>query len=350
MSLGSLARPGAEGVEMLRTAALLTLAGLAVLAAMRLLADVLVPFTLALFLALLLNPLIDALVRRMRWPRPVAVGVSFAAGAALLAAVALAVVPALASNVAGLDYRAAFAAAAERMAKRMPEPLRDAAAGADLPAHARRAAGLLIPAAGDGLLRLVSTGGLVLVFLLFLLLGRGEKPVAPDSLRGQVERRIQGYIAVTFLISAATGALVGLTLWLLGVPFAWLFGVLAFALNFVPNVGSAVATLLPLPVILLDDSMSTAARAAAIGVPAAIQFVLGNVVAPKLLGDRLQLSPVAVLLGLILLGTIWGLPGLILATPVLATLKIAMDRVPLLRPLADLLGGGSTSHKQTASS
>ena len=257
MSLGSLARPGAEGVEMLRTAALLTLAGLAVLAAMRLLADVLVPFTLALFLALLLNPLIDALVRRMRWPRPVAVGVSFAAGAALLAAIALAVVPALASNVAGLDYPAA----AERMAKRMPEPLRDAAAGADLPAYARRAAGLLIPAAGDGLLRLVSTGGLVLVFLLFLLLGRGEKPVAPDSLRGQVERRIQGYIAVTFLISAATGALVGLTLWLLGVPFAWLFGVLAFALNFVPNVGSAVATLLPLPVILLDDSMSTAARA-----------------------------------------------------------------------------------------
>ena len=349
--LASVAEPGAAGVEMLRTAALLTLAGLAILGAMYLLADVLVPFAFAVFLSLLLNPIVDALVRRLRWPRGVAVGATFLVGAVLLAATLAALVPLV---MGAADRLAAHLAEAgepvDWVIEHAPFELSEAAE-AELRADAAdwrwsRAVGAL-GAAGGGLMRLLSAAGLVAVFLLFLMLERGDRTVPPDSLRGQVERRIQGYIAVTFLISAATGVATGAILWVLGVRLAWVFGALAFVLNFIPNVGSVVATLLPVPMVLFVQDLPLWVQVLAILLPASVQFALGNVVAPKLLGDRLQLSPVAVLLGLIVLGAIWGLPGLVLSTPALATLKIAFERVPLLFPLASLLGGGGFNERQT---
>jgi AI-2 transport protein TqsA len=317
-----------------------------------LLADVLVPFVLAVFLSLLLNPLVDAQVKRLNWPRPVAVGVTFLIGAVVLLATILAMIPVVLGTA---DRLAEYAAGASKepvewLVRVLPfeldeetkQELSEQAAGWSW----RQAIQFLLPAAGaagSGLMHLISVGGLVGVFLLFLLLGRGDKPVPPDSLRGQVERRIQGYIFVTFLISATTGLLTGVTLWALGVQLAWVFGVLAFVLNFIPNIGSVIATLAPVPMILFVQDLPLVQQIAAIGIPAMIQFGLGNVIAPKLLGDRLNLSPVAVLLGLILLGVIWGLPGLVLATPLLATVKIAMERVPLLAPIARFLSGGDTT-------
>lgn len=352
MSLSAVVQPGVAGIEMLRTACLLTLAGLGILAAMYLLAEVLVPFVLAAFLSLLLNPLIDVQVRRMHWPRPVAVGASFTMGVLVLLAVVAVLVPVVVGQVRQFDYLEMYSTGMDRLVAWLPEQVRDeldlAALRAEVRTWGASVLGRLLPAAGEGLVGLMTGGGLVLVFLLFLLLGRGDNPVPPDSLRGQIERRIQSYIAVTFLISAATGLLVGLSLWLLGVRLAWLFGVLAFVLNFIPNIGSAFATLLPLPVVLLDPSLAPWAKVAAFIVPGTIQFLLGNVVAPKMLGDTLQLSPVAVLLGLILLGAIWGLAGMVMSTPMLATVKIVFERVPLLAPLARLLAGEGFAPKPAA--
>ncbi len=354
-TLSAVASPGTDGVDMLRTACLLILAGLAILAGMYLLADVLVPFVLAIFLALLLNPLIDVQVRRMKWPRPVAVGFTFLVGALVLAAIVTALVPTaigavgrVQSNEWGLEQLGTW------VADKLPGNF-TGAERAELSLQIekglpRQIAAWLLPAGGEAM-RLLGSAGLVLVFLLFLLAGRGDRPVPPESMRGQVEQRIQGYLAVTVLISAATGLLVGLTLWMLDVRFAWLFGALAFVLNFIPTVGSAVATLLPMPLVLFDPTIPLWAKAAVFLIPAAIQFALGNVLAPKLLGDRLQLSPVAVMLGLILFGAIWGLPGMVLSTPLLATLKIAFERVPLLTPIADALAGRSlTPTKQATTS
>ena len=341
--LSDVLAPGVAGVEMLRTASLLTLAALGILGAMYLLSDVLVPFVLAAFLSLLLNPLIDVQVRRMQWPRPVAIGVTFLAGALVLLLTLAVFVPIMVGEFQQFDYSDSLEAGLSELVRMMPASMNESIdldrVEAELiawgPGFARR----FLPAAGEGIIALITTGGLVLVFMLFLLLGRGDCPIPPESMRGQIERRIQSYIAVTFLISATTGILVGLTLGLLGVQFAWLFGVLAFVLNFIPNVGSAIATLLPMPVVLLDPSMALWVKVMAFLLPGAIQFLLGNLLAPKLLGDQLQLSPVAVLLGLILLGAIWGLVGMVLSTPILATLKIAFERVPLLSPLARLLSG-----------
>jgi AI-2 transport protein TqsA len=359
-NLAAIADASPAGADMLRTAALLVLAVLALLAAMRLLADVLVPFVLAVFLALLLNPVVDLAVRRFRWPRAVTVGAMFiAATLALLVSLLLLLPLAMDAGQNLPRLTESFGQTLDSTLRTLPleltppadvPPTRDV--GPQLADADRREAIVadakdwiytslrsLLPAAGGSLFALLTNAGLVLVFLLFLLLGRGETPASPDSLRGQIDRRIQGYLAVTFLISAATGLGTGVVLWLLGVPFAWGFALVAFVLNFIPTIGSAIATLLPMPIVLFGSDLSLPAQIAAFVLPAILQFALGNVVAPKVLGDTLQLSPVAVMLGLILLGAIWGLPGLVLATPMLAVLKIAVERVPLLTPVADVLAG-----------
>jgi predicted PurR-regulated permease PerM len=71
-----------------------------------------------------------------------------------------------------------------------------------------------------------------------------------------------------------------------------------------------------------------------------IQFSIGNLVTPKLVGDRLGLSPVVILLSLLLWGTIWGIPGAILSVPIAAIIKIACENFESLKPIAVMIGSG----------
>src|SRR5262249_55621312 len=91
---------------------------------------------------------------------------------------------------------------------------------------------------------LLSTATLVVLFMVFLLIGRATGPVRQGSLLAAIEERITHYILQIVLFSILTGVLVGATLALLGVEFALVFGFLAFLLNFIPNVGAIIATLL----------------------------------------------------------------------------------------------------------
>ena len=80
-------------------------------------------------------------------------------------------------------------------------------------------------------------------------------------------------------------------------------------------------------------------RSLALAVPGAIQVVLGNIIEPKLLGDSLGLHPVAMMLTLIFWGTLWGIPGMLLAAPISSVGCILLERSELTRPLAELLAG-----------
>ena len=131
----------------------------------------------------------------------------------------------------------------------------------------------------------------------------------------------------------------GLTLAVLGVELAWVFGFLAFLLNLVPTVGAIIASLLPLPVILLSPEMSITAKALAIIIPAAIQFIIGSFVQPRVQGNALALHPVVVLLALMFFGMIWGVTGAFLAAPITGVIRIVCGKIPVTRPLADLLAG-----------
>jgi AI-2 transport protein TqsA len=191
----------------------------------------------------------------------------------------------------------------------------------------------------SGIMSVLSNGLLVVIFMIFMLAGKSSPAAAPGSFREQVERGIKQYILTKVLVSATTGILVGLTLQLLGVELAMVFGLLAFLLNFIPSIGSVVSTLLPLPVVLLSPSLSVTEMVLAIAIPGGIQFAVGSVIEPRIMGRSLDLHPVVVLLGLIFFGMIWGIIGMILATPIVAVTRIVLERITLTAPVGRLLAG-----------
>ena len=75
----------------------------------------------------------------------------------------------------------------------------------------------------------------------------------------------------------------------------------------------------------------------------AIQITIGNVITPKVVGDRLGLSPVVILLSLLLWGTIWGIPGALLSVPIASIIKIVCENIQPLRPIAVLMGSGEAA-------
>jgi AI-2 transport protein TqsA len=184
-----------------------------------------------------------------------------------------------------------------------------------------------------------SQGILVLLFVIFLLLGRSAQPKPTEGVVYEIERSVKRYIITKVIVSAVTGVLVFFVLNMLGIPFAIAFGALAFMLNFIPSIGSIIATLLPVPVLLLTRDISTLTFALAIVLPGIIQFTIGNLIEPKVMGDSLDLHPVVILSALIFWGMIWGPIGMLLAAPLTAITKIALSKIELTQPLADALAG-----------
>ena len=154
-----------------------------------------------------------------------------------------------------------------------------------------------------------------------------------------VETRIKQYLVTKILLSAATGLLVGLILLVLGVDLWLIFGLFAFLLNFIPTLGSIIATLLPLPIVMLDPNISSLVAVLAIALPATVQGVIGNVLEPKMMGQSLQLHPIAILMALIVWGMLWGIIGMLLAVPMTASVKIMLERSEVTAPAARLLEG-----------
>jgi AI-2 transport protein TqsA len=180
---------------------------------------------------------------------------------------------------------------------------------------------------------------MVLLLMAFILFGRRSTRLGSTGILREIEQRVQRSISLTVFISTLTGVLVGSTLAILGVEFAAVFGFLAFLLNFIPNIGSIIATALPLPIIFLNPEMTIAAKVLAIAVPSAIQVLIGSLVQPRMLGNSLQLHPVVLLLSLLFFTMIWGVAGAFLATPLTAVIRIVFEKIPATRPLAALLAG-----------
>ncbi len=184
---------------------------------------------------------------------------------------------------------------------------------------------------------------LVALFFVFLVAGtRLKRPQQdrPGSIGHAINDKIARYLGVKFLTSLVTGLLVGIVLALLGVDLAVLFGLLTFLLNFIPSIGSIIATVLPLPVAFLQFGVGWQLLFA-FALPGLIQFTIGNLIEPRIMGESLGLHPVVVLLSLLLWGFLWGIPGMLLAVPITAVLKILFDRSEITAPIARLLEGRS---------
>jgi predicted PurR-regulated permease PerM len=159
----------------------------------------------------------------------------------------------------------------------------------------------------------------------------------PDSFRrySKITREVQSYLLYKTLVSLATGLSVGIWVGLLGLDFPALWGFVAFALNYIPNIGSILAAVPAVGLALLQLGPGRA-LVVALGY-VAINFWWGNLVEPALLGRRLQLSPLVVLVSLIFWGWVWGPIGMLLSVPLTMMLKIVLENSPGLRWLGALL-------------
>ncbi|GEK48974.1 AI-2E family transporter [Halomonas pacifica] len=194
---------------------------------------------------------------------------------------------------------------------------------------------------------------LLVIFMLFEALNAREKfsqalrNPAPSLRRiGEFSLTLKRYLAVKTLISLITGVLAWLLCLVLGVGFPLLWGALAFGLNFIPNIGSVLAAIPPVLLLLLQsDGGLVAALALAAGY-LVINVVMGNLVEPRVMGRALGLSTFVTFLSLVVWGWILGTVGLLLSVLLTMTLKIALESHPDTRWIARLLGPGSSPTRQ----
>ena len=188
---------------------------------------------------------------------------------------------------------------------------------------------------------------LTVVFLLLELAAFGRKLQAAFGIRGGLHGgldrfagSVRRYVAIKTLVSLATGILITLWLSIIGVDFALLWGLLAFLLNFVPNLGSILAAIPAILIALIQSGPFTAILTAAGYL--AVNIILGNFVEPRFMGSGLGLSPLIVFVSLVFWGWIFGPIGMLLSVLLTVTLKMALESSPETRWIALFMGSAES--------
>eukprot|EP01043_Picozoa_sp_COSAG02_P053036 COSAG02_NODE_5804_length_4024_cov_5.645860_2_plen_384_part_00 len=138
---------------------------------------------------------------------------------------------------------------------------------------------------------------------------RAKHAVGELSIMEKIEVMNKNYVLLKSKLSALTGGLVGIILGLLGVKLWFIWALLTFMLNFIPNVGSMLAMVLPIPIIIVDDELEITTKLLAFALPAFVQLYVGNVLEPMVFGKSLNLTALSVLVALVLWSSIWGTPA-----------------------------------------
>lgn len=208
--------------------------------------------------------------------------------------------------------------------------------------------GSFLQAAGGSFVSFLGSSVWVVLFLIFMLAEReglqgrlhnafgkrrAEKIIKVGS---RISLAVEEYLGLKTLISLLVGGLAAITLWLFGVQFALLWGVLTFLLNFIPNIGALIATVPPVLVALFQFGSLGLAMFVA-GVLVSIHLVVGNYLEPKIMGRGLDLSPLVVLFSLVFWGWMWGGVGMLLAVPITAAVKIAMEEYQPTQVVAKMI-------------
>ena len=183
---------------------------------------------------------------------------------------------------------------------------------------------------------LLAAGNMLFRKLIKVVPGPDEKRTASDVLH-QTESIVARYLVVTALINTVQAIAVGLAMWAIGMPDPFMWGLLTFALEFIPYLGGAINVAL-----LLATGFTTFSGTGQILLGPALYLVIttlqNNVISPYAYGDRLKLNPIAVMICVMFWWFIWGIPGVFLSIPIAATLKVLGDQVPSLSAMGELLG------------
>lgn len=198
-----------------------------------------------------------------------------------------------------------------------------------------------------GVSALFTNGFVILLTVIFMLLesknfvNKIEFASAKNGVINHIEiifSQIKEYMVLKALISLFTGLIVWIALLLIGTDYAFLWAVLAFMLNFIPNIGSIIAAV---PAVLLTLVQLGVFSASIVGVLyIAINVIIGSVIEPKVMGKGLGLSTLVVFLSLLFWGWLLGMVGMLLSIPLTIMAKIVLDANKNTKWIAVMLGGG----------
>lgn len=322
----------------LTTISLVVLAGVATAWALAFMRPMLVPLVVAIIVYYLVSPVADLLELKLRFTRWLSTFFVILLVGAVLAAVGLLFITSARGLLGSADvYQVKLLDAATQVSgwlDRMGfEMSRDALVTAVSEIPTTR----VLQTGPKFALALLQNSVLVVLFVIFLLLGRTRQLIRHPVFR-QIDRDIRRYLVLKTLISLATGVCIWVILTAFGIELALVFGVLTFVLNFIPSIGSIFATLLPVPIALVQfDTLGPVI--AIVVLMTLVQLVIGNGIDPLLMGQNLNLSPVTILAALVFWGLIWGVVGMLLAAPLTAILRIVLAQFETTRPFSELLAG-----------
>ncbi len=345
-------QPGTEGkgARFLFTMA----AAVIVIAGLKAAASLILPLLVAVFLAMISLPLLNWLQGK-RVPTALAVPATILAALLVLGGIATAI----GGSIKGFTARAPeYQQRLETMAAELqgwaeahgislPEQIGKSLTDLVDPSQAFN----LIAGTLKGVAGALSNLFLVLLTIVFILseaagfpaklqaaFGHRESSQRFEKIKGEVQR----YLGIKTLVSLTTGVIVVVALWIIGVDFALLWGMLAFLLNYVPTLGSILAAIPPvlLAMVQLGPGQALATALVFVGV----NVGLGNFIEPHFMGRRLGLSTLVVFLSLVFWGWVWGPVGMLLSVPLTMIVKIMLENTADLRWVAVLLGAGGKRH------
>lgn len=298
--------------------------------------SVMVPFVIALFLYYMFVPITDALRRRLKVPHVAAVALSLLGAILVLFLITMTAARSIQTLAQNWEkYEKNVDTAIEKIGELTGS---DATTLSDAWGEVTEAGSVQAWATSvaTSLPAVLANAAIVFVFFGYLISGR--KRSSSPFLR-KVSLTINRYLVIKFTVSLITGLTVWLLLALIGLELAFIFGFCAFALNFVPSVGSMIATLLPIPVAIAQFEITSAQMILVIVLPGAVQFIVGNVIEPTVQGEGLDLHPITVLLALMFWFTIWGVPGALIAAPLTSVIRIFLRQTDWGKGAANLLSG-----------
>ena len=222
--------------------------------------------------------------------------------------------------------------------------------------------GVIMPALRSVSSSAVGIGRNVLVTLLmavFLLLERHtlipkityaaskDKEGRVQSIWDRINRQVSKYIGIKSIVSVITGAFFYIVGKSVGLDFAFLWGVLAVVMNFIPTIGSIVITVLTIFMAVVQFLPNWTPILIVAAGTILTQNIIGNIIDPRLQGNQLNLSPFVILVALSVFGYVWGIVGMFLAVPLLSVLQIVFANMEETKPIAILMSSGNSFRTET---
>lgn len=297
----------------------------------------LMPFVIAVFIYMVASTLAGWMKQKWNVPYGLGLGISGTAFLAVITAAVLFISGSIETFVAGADIYS------ERLNDTLDWLLSHSQKyGVNLNAQfvadtvAKLPVFTMVKSVGSTVVSILTNLMLIILFVIFLFMGKASenKPALVSS----IQKQISFYLLIKIFVSLLAAVFTWIVLASVKTELAPMLAVLTFILNFIPNIGPFISTLMPVPVLFLQYGFDWHIVLALV-LLTTIHFIIGNVLETKWLGKGMDLDPIVVIACLIFWALVWGIMGALLAVPMTAIIKMVFEQYETTKPLADILGG-----------